>query len=127
MLLKSHTTLIRFLFILNLTYQKFFFFFNLSFFRVPSSIGNNWGFSFIGVYCYQQKDFAKKEWNQNYFRVYVICNCLKPKKVRPYYSISNYHSDLFYGRYLSMNQSRTLNSILMFNYALHLVLIGFYV
>ena len=35
-------------------------------FQEPSSIGNNWSFSFVGVYGSQQKDFAKKEWNPNY-------------------------------------------------------------
>ena len=39
---------------------------------MASSIGNNWSFNFIGVYCSQQKDFAKKKWNPNYFGVRVF-------------------------------------------------------
>ena len=69
----------------------------------------------------------KKKWNPKYFGVYVICDCLKPKQYEPYYSISNYHSDLFCGRYLLLHQARPLNPTFMFNYKLHLILIGFYV
>ena len=67
MLLKSHTTLIRFLFILNLTYQKNKFLKKSHAF--PSAI-INWKqleLLFHRSYCSQQKDFSKKEWNPNYF------------------------------------------------------------
>ena len=82
-------------------------------------IGNNWSFSFIGVSCSQQKIFCQKKWNPKYFGVHVICDCLKPKQYEPYYSISNYHSDLFCGRYLLLHQARPLNPTLMFNYKLN--------
>ena len=80
-------------------------------------IGNNWSFSFIGVYCSQQKIFCqkKKKWNPKYFGVYMICDYLKPKQYEPYYSIFNYHSDLFCGRYLLLHQVRPLSPTLMFN------------
>ena len=49
---------------LNLTYQTTnIFFSNLTIFRMASSIGNNWTFSFTRVYCSQQKYFAKKKKN----------------------------------------------------------------